>query len=46
MAGMPAAVNTTILAGRLGADVPLAVRIVVVSTSLSIVTLTVLLTML
>ena len=44
MAGMPAAVNTTILAGRLGADVPLAVRIVVVSTSLSIVTLTVLLT--
>ena len=46
MAGMPAAVNTTILAGRLGADVPLAVRIVVVSTSLSIVTLTVLLTIL
>lgn len=46
MAGMPAAVNTTILAARLGADVPLAVRIVVVSTSLSIVTLTALLTIL
>ena len=42
----PPPVNTTILAGRLGADVPLAVRIVVVSTSLSIVTLTVLLTIL
>jgi predicted permease len=46
MAGMPAAVNTTILTARLGADVPLAVRIVVASTLLSIVTLTALLTIL
>jgi predicted permease len=42
MAGMPSAVATTILAAQLRANVPLAVRIVVVSTLCSIATLTVL----
>jgi predicted permease len=46
MAGMPAAVNTTILAAQLRADVGLSVRIVVVSTLCSIVTLTGLITIL
>jgi predicted permease len=46
MAGMPAAVNTTILAGQLGANVPLAVSAVVTSTLLSIGTLAVLITLL
>jgi predicted permease len=46
MAGMPVAVNTTILAAQLRADVPLAVRLVVVSTLLSTVTLTALITIL
>lgn len=42
MAGMPVAVNTTILARQLGADVSLSVRAVVVSTALSLLTLSVL----
>ena len=46
MAAMPAAVNTTILAGQLGANVPLAVSAVVTSTLVSIGTLAVLLTLL
>ena len=46
MAAMPAAVNTTILAGQLGANTPLAVSAVVTSTLLSVVTLAVLLTLL
>ncbi len=46
MGGMPAAVNTTILSAELGADASLAVRVVVASTLLSIVSLTVLLTIL
>ncbi len=40
MAGMPVAVNTTILARQLGANVELSVRIVVVSTACSVLTLT------
>jgi malate permease and related proteins len=46
MAGMPVAVNTTILAAQLRADVPLSVRIVVVSTLLSVIALTGLITVL
>jgi predicted permease len=42
MTAMPTAVNTTILAGQLGANVGLAVRSVVISTGLSLVTLSVL----
>jgi predicted permease len=46
MAGMPTAVMTTILALQLGLRSELAVRVVIVSTLCSIVTLTVLITLL
>ena len=46
MAGMPTAVVTTILALQLGLRSELAVRAVVVSTALSVVSLTVLITLL
>ncbi len=46
MAGMPAAVSTTILAAQLRADVSLSIRIVVMSTALSVVSLAGLITIL
>lgn len=46
LAGMPAAVMTTILALQLGLRTELAVRVVIVSTALSILSLTVLITLL
>ncbi|HWL42068.1 MAG TPA: AEC family transporter [Ilumatobacter sp.] len=46
MAGMPVAVNTTILAGQLRADAELATQAVIVSTMCSIVTLSVLISVL